>query len=259
MPECRDGVGDRPPLGGARDPGGVVWMVRVEGKLRVWDWAAGPPSTRLMGPVRTPASSDLSRHVPVATKSMTTGGVLGLESGLEHDLVRVLDRRSDVVWLVEQPMRLRFVRRRNGRAVRHVPDLLSVHDDRRVVVWDARPAGRQDDLFCLKAQLTAEACAAVGWGYEVFAGLSPVERANLLWVDGARQEPAWAAAASLVVWDFLTSGDRTLGEVLALDKGAGHLVSTLWHLIWRGAVHCDLSTPITVGTPLRWCETAAVR
>ena len=182
-----------------------------------------------------------------------------MESGLEHDLVRVLDRRSDVVWLVEQPMRLRFVRRRNCRAVRHVPDLLSVHDDRRVVVWDARPSGRQDDLFCLKAQLTAEACAAVGWGYEVFAGLSPVERANLLWVDGARQEPAWAPAASLVLWDFLTSGDRTLGEVLALDKGAGHLVSTLWHLIWRGAVHCDLSTPITVSTPLQWCETAAVR
>lgn len=259
MPECRDGVGDQPPLGGARDPGGVVWTVRVEGRLRVWDWAAGPPPTRLMRPVRQPASSDLSRHVPVATKSSTTGGVLGLESGLEHDLVRVLDRRSDVVWLVEQPVRLRFVRRRNGRPVHHVPDLLAEHDDGRVVVWDARPSGRQDELFRLKAEMTAEACAAVGWGYEVFSGLSPVERVNLLWVDAARQAPAWAPAASLALRDFLTSGDRTLGEVLDHDSGAGHLVSTLWHLIWCGTVDCDLTVPITQAAPLRWRETVAAR
>jgi len=182
-----------------------------------------------------------------------------VESGLEHDLVRFLDRRSDVVWLVEQPVRLRFVRRRNGRPVRHVPDLLAEHDDGRVVVWDARPPGRQDDLFHLKAELTAEACAAVGWGYEVFSGLSPVERVNLLWVDAAREAPAWAPAGSLELQDFLTAADRTLGEVLDHDPGAGHLTSTLWHLIWCGTVDCDLTVPITRAAPLRWRDDPVLR
>lgn len=258
MSEFRDRVGDQPPLGGARDPAGVLWTVRVGGKLRVWDWADGPPSLRLIRPVRQPSSSDLSRHVPVATKTATTGGVLGVESGLEHDLVRVLDRRRDVVWLVEQPARLRFAQRRNGRPVRHVPDLLAEHDDGRVVVWDARPAVRQDELFRLKAELTAEACAAVGWGYEVFSGLSPVERVNLLWVDAARQAPAWAPAASVTLKEFLGSGERTVGQVLAHDSGSGHLISTLWHLIWCGTVDCDLTVPITDASPLRWRETVAV-
>ena len=259
MPEFTDSVGDGPPPRGARDPAGVVWTLRAEGTLRVWDWAAGPPPTRLMRPVRQPSSSDLSRHVPVTTKTATTGGAVGLESGLEHDLLRVLDRRSDVVWLVEQPARLRFARRRNGRPVRHVPDLLAEHDDGRVVVWDARPASRQDEPFRVKAELTAEACAAVGWGYEVFSGLSAMERVNLLWVDAARQAPAWAPAASLGLRDFLTTADRTLGEVRDHDSGAGHLVATLWHLIWCGIIDCDLTVPITDASPLRWRDEVVTR
>ena len=69
-----------------------------------------------------------SGHIPVYAFSVTTGGHLRLESGLEHDLVRELDRHLDVNWLVAQPCLLRLAARRRGRRLEHTPDpLASIH------------------------------------------------------------------------------------------------------------------------------------
>jgi hypothetical protein len=46
--------------------------------------------------------------VPVTAFSTTTNSQVALESGLEHDLLRKLDRMSSVVWLVGQPLELRW-------------------------------------------------------------------------------------------------------------------------------------------------------
>ena len=88
------------------------WLFDVGADLAVWPWLERPAVTRLQR-TRTPKVKAKSGHVPVYAYSVTTGTHLHLESGLEHDLVRELDRRADVTWLVAQPCKLRLPA--NGR------------------------------------------------------------------------------------------------------------------------------------------------
>lgn len=77
------------------------WSFAVGGQVvSGWDWGAGPPDVRQLGSVRKVRSSTYSRNVPVHAFSMTIGDDLTLESGLEHQLMMMLDRDRDVAWLV---------------------------------------------------------------------------------------------------------------------------------------------------------------
>ena len=67
-----------------------------------WDWADGPPPWRELKSVREPKAGALSRHMPSSPFCWTTQTRLQVESGLEHDLLRELDRDSEVDWLVSQ-------------------------------------------------------------------------------------------------------------------------------------------------------------
>jgi hypothetical protein len=53
----------------------------------------------------------------------------------------------------------------------HIPDLLTLHDDNAVTVWDVRAIEEQDEDFRNKCAATRDACAAVGWRYEAFRRL----------------------------------------------------------------------------------------
>jgi hypothetical protein len=35
-------------------------------------------------------------------------------------------------------------------------------------------------------------------------------------------------------------GDGTIGDVLRLDAGGGHVTSAMWHGNWSGQIECDL-------------------
>ena len=232
------------------------WLFDVGAGLSPWSAAHLPELSRLQR-TRTPRVKARSTHIPVYAYSVTTGTHLHLESGLEHDLVRELDRRPDVTWLVAQPCRLRLPARRRGRRVEHTPDLLSLHDDGTVRLWDARPAARQDSDFALKARLTAEACAEFGWRHVVFAGLSRVRRVNLMWLHAYRRPMPWYAGSLRLLCEYVEL-DGTISDVLALDAGGGHVVSAMWHGIWSGQIDCDLNTPFRRGTRLIISDPGAV-
>lgn len=168
-----------------------VWFVSVElpGSRAEWDCAnLGAPEPRALLPTRRPSSGDFSRHIPRRAFAATAGTSIDLESGLEHDLLRWLDLRADVTWLVGQPVRFHFLKSRQRREVVHTPDLLSQHADGSVVLWDARPNRGRDESFEAKAELTAEACSRIGWRYDVFEGLPTPTRMNLLWLSGFRRQ-----------------------------------------------------------------------
>jgi len=250
VPECIGSVpADLPPVGSV-DHASTVWRFRVEGEEVDWDCSAGSPPITVLGSIRRPQSTEASRHVPVEAHSVTTRRTIRLESGLEHDLLRALDRQHDVVWLAAQPTRLTFPVKRKGRPIRHVPDLLSQATNRSVTIWDARAAARQDEKFKLKAALTAGACEHVGWSYRVFAGYSNVLRANLMWLQAYRRAQPWYEPAGEVLSALLAGGTTSVGGVLAADAGSGHLISAMWHYLWRGDIDCELGVPITPATVL---------
>jgi hypothetical protein len=209
-----------------------------------WMWAEGtaPEIDRLL-PVRKPRSSKRNRHIPVRAFSVTNSRHLELESGLEHDLVRKLDRDPDVMWLVAQPFRLSW---RNACASLrgHTPDLLALHSDGGVTVWDARATPKQDDGFLVKAEITKHSCWQIGWRYEIFPGLGEVERLNLLWLHGFRRQPPWLAQCRDSIQKAASLDEADLRSLLAADDGSGELITCVWHLVWTGELAVDLLSPI---------------
>lgn len=115
--------------------GEPIWtFATVSGeRLPDWDWGLGEPCPNELGPVRHVKSGSLSRHVPVHGYCSTTRSTLGLESGLELELMLWLDRQPAVRWIVPQPVELRW-----AKNAWHVPDLLSVDPDGLVTVWDVK-------------------------------------------------------------------------------------------------------------------------
>lgn len=235
----------------------AVWFVALErsGHRAEWDWPSlGAPDPTELFPVRHPASGDFSRHIPRTGYSVTIGEILKLESGLEHDLVKWLDLRRDVTWLVAQPVLLHFPLQERRRAVIHTPDLLSQHSDGSVTLWDARSAEHHDEMFRYKAALTDEACHRVGWGYRVFDGLPPATRINLLWLAGFRRQMPWYPARTRQLRALLEGREIPVVRITEADDGSGELLSSLWHLIATGAVTCALDEPISGGTTVRWSD-----
>ncbi|MGL5825265.1 MAG: TnsA-like heteromeric transposase endonuclease subunit [Nocardioides sp.] len=232
--------------------GPVAWFVAVEraGARAEWDWAMlGEPDLRQLYSTRRPSSGDFSRHIPVTAYSTTTGSHHELESGLEHDLLRRLDRDPEVVWLVAQPVLLFGV---GGRRGSHTPDLLSRSRDGSVTVWDARPGSRQDELFERKASATEAACESVGWRYQVFTGhATEAERLNELWLAGHRRKRPWHAERGAELLARFPGG-FAIREVYDANDEGGHLVNTMWHLVWRGDLVCDLTRPLRASTELTW-------
>lgn len=228
----------------------VSWTFRFDAGPQVWDWTTGPPDLRGLRSIRTPRSTEKSRHIPVQAHSDTLDGPIHLESGLEHDLVRELDRDPDVEWMVSQPVRL-GLRTASGRSRTHTPDLLVLKREGVVTVWDVRPVEKQDEKFQESRDLTAAACAEVGWAYQVYGGASPVRRDNLRWLTAYRRQMPWYPNAKDELLGICREPRATVGAVLDADHGAGHLVSAMWHYAWTGAVVVDLDQPIDRSTPIR--------
>lgn len=228
----------------------VTWSFRVDGVVTVWDWEMGAPAVDALSRVRRPKSTSAHRHIPVLAFCATIGEVVGVESGLEYELLLERDRDSVVSWLLPQPCRLAWPST-SGRARSHVPDLLEQRTDGSVVLWDARPQDRRDEEFEEAAEVTAASCAEVGWGYEVFIGHDRVLRHVLRWLASYRMPRPWHGAATAELRRILAEGG-TVSTVLEADRGGGHLVQTMWHLLWTGELVADLTKPLTVAACLRW-------
>ncbi|GAB4001825.1 TnsA-like heteromeric transposase endonuclease subunit [Nocardioides ultimimeridianus] len=224
----------------------LSWTIAVDGHASSWDWSLGSPDPESLRPVRRPTSGAVSRHIPVRAFSTTTSDFVELESGLEHDLFRLLDRDGAVVWLVAQPLRLTWPVVGRKKARTHTPDLLSVDAGGRVTVWDVkRPQQATADDFAVDRAVTECACVEVGWGYEVFTGLGPVHQHNLMWLHSYRRQPAWAASCEPEVL-AQAAGGCVLGELVTPDDP--QRAAVVWHLIWAGRLRLDLTSRLTAQT-----------
>lgn len=231
----------------------VSWLVDLGHGSVTWDWALGPIPVRSLHPIRGPRSTAKSRHIPVRAHCVTTGDELRLESGLEHDLLRDLDRLSSVVWVVAQPFRLTMTPGVGARrrSLWHVPDLVSLSENGVVTAWDVRPSERQDERFVESVEWTRAACQERGWRHEVFGGHSSTKRSNLMWLHGFRHDEPWQTTAEAELRSKYVSEGFVLAD-LAAQARASYMVATVWHLIWCGKIQVDLNAPLTGATLLRW-------
>jgi hypothetical protein len=226
---------------------GLTWTFKLQGDEIGWLWQRSetPPLDGLE-PVRRPVSSTFSRHIAVTAYSMSNGASVPLESGLEHDLFRRVDRDRQISQIVSQPFRLSW----KGSPGHHTPDLLTVRVDGRVTVWDARAPEKQDDEFQLQSEITHVACTAVDWRYEVFGGMDQTERLNLMWLNGFRRRPPWTDRYERRVLELATEQGVTLRNLFNADTGSGELKSSVWHLIWNGALKIDMTSAWDLNTPV---------
>jgi hypothetical protein len=174
----------------------------------------------------------------VQAHCFVTGTTLKLESGLEYDLLLMLERDPTAAWFVPQPTRL-GVRLPNRRRTIHTPDLLMLDTAGRVTIWNVRSEERQDEKFRIQSGATAAACREVGWDYSVFAGHSRAKKYNLRWLAAYRHDRPWYEAARPELVEMCAEG-ATTNDVIEADRGSGHLVSAMWHYTWRGHLIIDL-------------------
>ncbi|WP_416954900.1 TnsA-like heteromeric transposase endonuclease subunit [Nocardioides sp. T5] len=234
----------------APEPASVAWSFRLNGRRTDWDWSSGPPDFKDLEPYRRPASGAASRHSPVRAFSYTVGGYIELESGLEHDLLRVLDRDPSVTWLVPQPMRLSWSDAGRRKPCRHTPDLLSIDVDGGVTMWDVKnPEAASSSSFTDVRDVTQFACRIHGWSYEVFTGLESTHRHNLQWLHAYRRRPSWTPEYEDDVLSACTGG-LPLGE-LVTSQPASERLAVVWHLMWTGQLVVDINQNLTPTTEVR--------
>lgn len=116
-----------------------------------------------------------------------------------------------------------------------------------MTVWDVKnPDAAASPKFTYVRDVSQLTCGDRGWGYEVFTGLEPVHRHNLLWLHAYRRRPPWTDHYE----DDLAAecaGGTTLGE-LVRSSLEGERLTVIWHLVWTGRLVVDLTERLTART-----------
>jgi hypothetical protein len=203
----------------------------------------------LARPFRVSHQYPKRRHYAGENWFANTGKHVWHESLFERKAMLWLDFSCDIVAIASQPMRMDFA---NG--LTHVPDLIALHSDHRQVVYDVKPAELITPTVMEQFAETARACAAVGWGYEVISSFDRVTAANLTWLSNFRQDhyqpPEEARTQLLAALETSLSLEQAAESIRVGLPGARK--GWIYHLLWVGEVHLDLSAaPITNSTLIR--------
>ncbi|WP_234317267.1 TnsA-like heteromeric transposase endonuclease subunit [Streptomyces sp. NRRL WC-3744] len=206
-----------------------------EGPLEVM-WSA---RFEAAGQVRTFPSYRGQRNFAGWYWAATGAELVGYESWVELGQLMRLDCDPGVVAMASQPFRLSWRSGGRARRISHTPDYFVRRRDGTGVVLDVRPDDRIEPEDAVKFEVTAAACARVGWGFERVGVLDPVLAANLRWLSGyrhprVRREPVTAELrAAFARPRGLLAGVRAVGDPIAV-------LPVLFHLLWRRELAVDL-------------------
>ncbi|RII13829.1 hypothetical protein DSC45_23015 [Streptomyces sp. YIM 130001] len=206
-----------------------------EGPLEVM-W---PTRFEAAGQVRTFPSYPGQRNFPGWYWAATCAELVGYESWVELGQLLRLDCDPGVVAMASQPFRLSWRSDGRARRISHTPDYFVRRRDGTGVVLDVRPDDRIEPEDAVKFEVTAAACARVGWGFERVGVLDPVLAANLRWLSGyrhprVRREPVAAELrAGFARPRGLLAGARAVGDPIVV-------LPVLFHLLWRRELAVDL-------------------
>lgn len=198
-------------------------------------------------PWRTIRSRRGQRHFPGLYWSSTTGGHVVYESRLELARLLLADADREIVGIAAQPFLVSDDDQR-----RHVPDFFLVRADGSARVVNVKPADRLEDPRVAGALAWADAIfAARGWQHEIWSATDPHVLSNVRFLAGYRRaghlDAAVIASATAVDVAGLTiaRAEAALGAA-----GIAEPRSVLLHLMWSGALHADLTRPLSCDTVL---------
>ncbi len=188
-----------------------------------------------VAPVRSFGSFPGQRHFSGLWWFATTDRHVGYESWLERDHAMLLDFDPVVTGLASQPFRLVW----EGGS--HVPDFFARRLDGTAEVVDVRPDDRIKPRDQEKFDLTAAACAEVGWSYRRVGEVDDVLVANLTWLSGYRNPRNLDPVLAQRLCEELRDPRRVV-DAVGLVGDWMRVAPTLFHLMWSGAIAVDLES-----------------
>jgi hypothetical protein len=197
-------------------------------------------------PVREGAAYPRQRNYHGYFWMASTGRHVWHESLLERDCMMRLDFAADVLAISSQPMMLTGA---DGE-VRY-PDLLVLDASGVQTVYDVKPFSRINAKARKQFEWTRDVCEAIGWNYAVLTEASVQYQTNLLWLaqfrhpghhpgPEAEQEVLQAVAPGWTIHDAVRA-------MPAASTAAAR--SRVFHLLWTGALTCDMNTRLSNRTP----------
>lgn len=179
--------------------------------------------------------------------SSTMAGHVVYESRLELARLLMADFDPLVRVIAAQPF---LISGDDGdRTRRHVPDFLMLGADGVVTVVNVKPARRLADAKVATALTWAgEVFACRGWRHEVWSGAAVCVVENVRYLAGYRH----AARVDVDLAERVNArvaGPMAVDAVLALWPGQADPVrAAVLHLLWRGRLSADLSSPLSGAT-----------
>ncbi|WP_395292267.1 TnsA-like heteromeric transposase endonuclease subunit [Kitasatospora hibisci] len=203
-------------------------------------------------PVREFRSYRGRRHYSGWYWAATTQELVAYESRLELARILLADFDRSVVAIAAQPFQLVGA---DGSSVRrHVPDLLLARADGSVTVVDVKAAWRaKAPEVVAQFAWTEQVCATRGWAFETWYGADPVLVENVRFLAGYRRpevidQDAVGQAAQVA---------RTHRSIAAIERALASRFSSdlvrpaVLHLLWSGALTCDLNRPLGAWSGVR--------
>lgn len=167
----------------------------------------------------------------------------------------LLDFDPAVTGVGSQPFWLHWKDSRGNR--RHAPDFFARLAGGTGVVIDVRADDRIEPEDAEAFEVTAGACAAVGWQFRRVGVVDPVLAANVRWLSryrhprcAGRPEIAEALRRAFAAPAFLSAGVAGVGDNLAV-------LPVLFHLMWRQVLAADLGSGPLNSSSLVWLEAGA--
>lgn len=203
------------------------------------------------------------RKIPINTVSLT-GAVLGqeFESSLERDLIMLMAWDANIDWFQVQPVRIRYTINGNRRS--YTPDLL-VHFlqncgsnvDRKPILCEVKyreELARNWKELKPKFKAASAYAKVQGWSFRIYTEdriRTPYFR-NIQFLWPYRFSPLHETHSERLLQALSEIGEVSINRLFdhcygASDRiGRGEGVWTLWCLIARREIVCDLSTALSM-------------
>ena len=179
------------------------------------------------------------------------GHLVQFESEQEHKLILLLERDRTVTDYVSQPETLHF-EDANAHMRRYTPDFKVWRTDGQIELHEVTLASRREsrDTLRQREEAARAICSERGWRYLVHTDETlPTahEYANLNCLAAFRAL-VYASTELTDWWLGQLAGKDSIHPRLVLAQTTapletGQLLNTLYHLLWRDAVHMDWRQP----------------